>query len=207
MLRYLALSTATVFLVGCQAGNPYQADSLPLPPAPAAAATHFDSSAYPAQTNRKTYNYWCWHDQYAIPAPIASAEDDALRILAEQLEQYGLRPAASAEQCQLKVQLTSSQRQHERRVYDDFPSANYGAGYGHGHPYYERHRYSGIGVNIPISPRSYTEHYQQLTLTFTDAQTQQPVWRSQSTVSSDTQGQTTEQALRKAINTMLSSYR
>ena len=207
MLRYLILSTAAVFLAGCQASNPYQAESLPLAPAPTAAATHFDSSAYPVKTDRKTYSYWCWHNQYATPAPIASTENDALRILAEQLEQYGLRAAPSAEQCQLKVQLTSSQRQHERRVYDDFPSANYGFGYGHGHPYYDRHRYSGIGVNIPIGPRSYTEYYQQLTLTFTDAQTQQPVWRTQSTVSSDLQGQTTEKALRKAIDSMLNSYR
>ncbi|QEY59706.1 DUF4136 domain-containing protein [Pseudomonas sp. C27(2019)] len=207
MLRYLILSTAALLLVGCQAGNPYQAESLPSAPAPTAATTHFDSSAYPVKVDRKTYSYWCWHDQYAAPTPIASTENDALRILAEQLEQYGLRAAPSAEQCQLKVQLISSQRQHERRVYDDFPSANYGFGYGHGHPYYDRHRYSGIGVNIPIGPRSYTEHYQQLTLTFTDAQTQQPVWRTQSTVSSDLQGHTTEKALRKAINSMLSSYR
>lgn len=207
MLRYLTLSTAAILLAGCQSGNPYQAESLPLPPAPVAAASHFDVSAYPTQTNKKTYDYWCWNDQYTIPAPLASAEDDAQRILAEQLEQHGLRPAASAEQCQLKVQLTSSQRQHERRTYDDFPSANYGFGYGHGDPYYNRHRYSGIGVNIPIGSRSHTEYYQLLTLTFTDAQTQQPVWRTQSTVSSDTQGQATETALRKTIDSMLSSYR
>lgn len=207
MLRYLLSSAATVLLVGCQSGNPYQAESLPLPPAPAAAATHFDSSAYPAKTHRKTYNYWCWHDQYAIPAPLASTQDDAQRILAEQLEQHGLRPSSSANQCQLKVQLTSSQQQYERRVYDDFPSANYGFGYRHGDPFYDRHRYSGIGVNIPIGSRSYTEYYQQLSLTFTDAQTQQPIWRTQSSVSSDLQGQTTEKALRKAIDSMLSSYR
>lgn len=205
MLRYLLSSAATVLLVGCQAGNPYQAESLPLPPAPAAAATHFDASAYPVKADRKTYSYWCWHDQYATP--LASTQDDAQRILAEQLEQYGLRPASSADQCQLKVQLTSSQHQYERRVYDDFPSANYGYGYGYGDPYYDRHRYSGIGVNIPIGSRGYTEYYQQLTLTFTDAQTQQPVWRTQSSVSSDLQGQTTEKALRKAIDSMLSSYR
>ena len=105
------------------------------------------------------------------------------------------------------MQLGSSQRQHERHVYDDYPWANYGDGYGHGDAYYDRHRYSGIGVNMPIRSRSYTEYYQQLTLYFTDAQTQQSVWRTQSTVSSDLQGQTTEEALRKAIANMLSSYR
>lgn len=207
MRRYLLSSAATILLVGCQSGNPYQAESLPLPPAPTAAAAHFDASAYPVKTDRITYSYWCWHNQYVTTAPTASTNDDAQRVLAEQLEQYGLRPASSAEQCQLKVQLTSSQRQHERRVYDDFPSANYGFGYGHGDPYYNRHRYSGIGMNIPIGPRSYTEYYQLLTLTFTDTQTRQPVWRTQSTVSSDLQGKTTEKALRQAIDNMLSSYR
>lgn len=207
MLRYLLPSVAALLLVGCQASNPYPGESLPLPPAPAAAATHFDASAYPAKINSKTYSYWCWHNQYVIPAPIASADNVAQRILAEQLEQHGLRPAASAEQCQLHVQLTSRQRQHERREYDDFPSANYGYGFGQGDPYYDRHRYSGIGVNIPLRSRSYTEYYQQLTLSFSDAQTQQSVWRTQSTVSSDQQGQTSEEALRKAIEAMLSSYR
>lgn len=207
MLRYLLPSVATLFLLGCQASNPYPGASVPLPPAPAAAATHFDASAYPAQISAKSYNYWCWHDQNLSPAPSASAQTSAQRILTEQLEQHGLRPASAAQPCQLKVQLSSSQRQHERRVYDDYPSANYGYGYGHGDAYYDRHRYSGIGVNMPIRSRSYTEYYQQLTLSFTDAQTQQSVWRTQSTVSSDLQGQTTEEALRKAIANMLSSYR
>ncbi len=42
MLRYLLLSTGAILLFGCQANNPYQAQGLPLPAAPAAAATHFD---------------------------------------------------------------------------------------------------------------------------------------------------------------------
>ncbi len=207
MLHYLLPSAVAILLVGCQSGNPYQAESLPLPPAPAAAATHFDASAYPAKVNSRTYSYWCWHDQYVTARPIVSTVDNAQHILAEQLEQYGLRPASSAEQCQLTVQLTRSQRQYERRVYDNLPSANYGFGYRHGDPYYDRHRYSGIGVNLPIGSHRYTEYYQLLTLTFTDAQTQQPVWRTQSSVSSDLQGQTTEKALRQAIDNMLSSYR
>ncbi len=53
MLRYLLLSTGAILLFGCQANNPYQAQGLPLPAAPAAAATHFDKSAYPAVPDKK----------------------------------------------------------------------------------------------------------------------------------------------------------
>lgn len=48
MLRYLLFSIGATLLLGCQASNPYQAQGLPLPAAPANAATHFDNSAYPA---------------------------------------------------------------------------------------------------------------------------------------------------------------
>lgn len=203
MLRHLALNTAAIVLFGCQTPNPYQAQSTPLPPAPAAAATHFDSSAYPASTDKKTYNYWCWH------TPLSAQElsqDTAQRVLTEQLEQYGLRAASSVQQCELKVQLSSQPNQ--RRRYDDYnyPSAYYGYGYGGGHPFNDRYRYSGIGIGIPITSRSYIEHYLQLTLSFTDAQTGATVWQAQSEIASNQQASTSEKALRKAINSMLSSY-
>ena len=51
MRSYLCLGAITLCLVGCQASNPYQGERVPLPPAPAAAATHFDRSAYPAPTS------------------------------------------------------------------------------------------------------------------------------------------------------------
>ena len=204
MRSTLLLSATALVLAGCQASNPYQGESTPLPPAPAAAAQHFDASAYPAPAQLKNYSYWCWPN---AAAPNALLDDSAQRILAEQLEQYGLRPAQSTEQCQLQVQLRSQHGQRERRSYDDYPSAHYGVGYGRSRGYHDRYRHSGIGVDFPITPRSYTEHFQQLTLTFTDAQTQQLIWRTQSTAVADSSGRTSEEALRKTIDSMLQDYR
>ncbi|MDY0205563.1 MAG: DUF4136 domain-containing protein [Pseudomonas sp.] len=206
MRRYLFISAAALFLAGCQTQNPYKADSVPLPPAPAAAATHFDASAYPAVTRSKTYTYWCWHNQYATSTVALASDQTAQRVLAEQLEQHGLRPASKPEQCELKVQLNSQHSQRIRHDYDNYPSAHYGAGYGR-NTYHDRYRHSGIGVDFPITPRTYTEYYQRLTLTFSDSQTNQPVWRTQSTVSSDQNAHTSEEALRKAFDSMLESYR
>lgn len=207
MRPILFVSAAVVVLSGCHAGNPYQAESLPLPPAPVAASTHFDRSAYPALRQDKNYDYWCWVQPQAASGVMATADQVEQRVLAEQLEQYGLRPAQSTEECQLQVQLRSQHGQRERRSYDDYPSAHYGVGYGRSRGYHDRYRHSGIGVDFPITPRSYTEHFQQLTLTFTDAQTQQLIWRTQSTAVADSSGRTSEEALRKTIDSMLQDYR
>lgn len=210
MLRYLLLiSAAPLLLLGCKTSNPYQADGLPLPPAPAAAATHFDTSGYPAQASLKNYQYWCWHNQDLSQANTVYTQNTAQGVLAEQLEQYGLRAAPTASQCELKVQLSSQQNQRVRYDHYDhpYPTANLGYGYGGRHSHYDRYGYSGIGMNIPITPRAYTEYYQQLTLSFTDAQTGQSVWRGQSAVSSNQSAQASEKSLRDAISSMLNSYR
>ncbi|HHX34963.1 MAG TPA: DUF4136 domain-containing protein [Gammaproteobacteria bacterium] len=209
LLRYLWLSVASLTLIGCQASNPYQAEGLPLPPAPAAAATYFDTSAYPAPTKFKTYTYWCWHNQDPSQAHTVYTHNTAHSILAEQLEQYGLRPAALDRPCELKVQLSSQQGQRVRHNYYDhpYPSANFGYGYSGRHSYHDRYRHSGVGVNFPMTARSYTEHYQQFSIYFTDAQTGQTVWQGQSAVSSDQHAQTSEQAVRTAINEMLGNFR
>lgn len=209
MLRYLLLSATALTLFGCQSSNPYQAEGLPLPPAPAAAATHFDASAYPAQVSLKNYTYWCWHNQNLNPANTVYSQNSAHSILAEQLEQYGLRAASSHEQCELKVQLSS---QHNQRVRHDYynglyPTANFGYGYGGRRSYRDFYGYSGIGMSVPIRPRSYTEYYQELTLSFTDAQTGLAVWRGQSAVSSNQNAHSSVSELRHAINSMLNSYR
>lgn len=209
MLRYLLLSATALTLLGCQSSNPYQAEGLPLPPAPAAAATHFDASAYPAQVDLKDYRYWCWHNQDLSQPNAVYPQDSAQGILAEQLEQYGLRAASPERQCQLKVQLSSQQNLRIRNDYydDPYPSANFGYGYGGHRSYRDHFGYSGIGMSIPIRPRSYTEYYQLLTLSFTDADTGQSVWRGQSAVNSNQNAEYSRQELRDAINRMLNSYR
>ena len=50
-------------LAACQSQNPYQAESLPMPPAPPGAATTFDRSAYPAAPrDYGRYRSWSWLD-------------------------------------------------------------------------------------------------------------------------------------------------
>ena len=203
MLHHLALSTAVIVLFGCQAPNPYQAQSTPLPPAPAAAATYFDVSAYPASSENKTYNYWCWYEVNLTPV---LNQDTAQRVLAEQLEQFGLRAAPSMQQCELKVRLSNQYSQRRRHSDYNYPTAHYGYGYGCDYPFNDRYRYSGVGVDVPITSRSYTEHYLQLTLTFIDAQTHTMVWQAQSETASHQQGNSSEKALRQAINSMLKRY-
>jgi len=127
----------------------------------------------------------------------------AQAILAEQLEQYALRPADSIEQCELQVQLSTQHSSH-RVVYDHYPSAYYG--YGYGHPFHDRYRHSGFGMHMPIYPRSSIHYSLQLQLSFTDAATDRLIWRNVNTVNSDQYGQATEQALRKAFTRMLNSF-
>ncbi|MDY0250957.1 MAG: DUF4136 domain-containing protein [Pseudomonas sp.] len=204
MLRYLLFSAGSVLLLGCHASNPYQAESRPLPPAPITAAIHFDASAYPIATEKKTYTYWCWHDQPLNPMSASDVPAIERQVLAAQLEQYAFRPASATKPCELKVKLNSQHSQRTRRDYHDDPTARYN--YGYGYPYHDRYRHLGMGIDVPITPRTYTEHYQQLILTFTDAQTGQIIWRGQSEVTSRRQAQTDETALRKVINTMLKDY-
>ena len=203
MIRCLLLSTAgSMLLIGCQTHNPYQAEGLPLPPAPIAAASHFDTSAYPVKRNKKIYVYWCWQEQSLDSTITSNAQENELLILAEQLEQHALRPAQSEQLCELRVTLESRHSQRIRYEYDDYPSARYGSSYS----YHDRDRFSGIGAEFPIGQRSYVEHFQQLTLTFTDAQTSQIVWSAQNQASTEQNTQASERSVREAINTMLKGY-
>lgn len=205
MLRSLLLSMGSILLLGCQANNPYQAESLPLPQAPNAAANYVDASAYPLTIEKKSYTYWCWQDQSLTPMA-SSALQAERHVLAEQLEQYAFRPASTSKPCELKIKLNSQHSQRIRHDYNDAPSVRYGYGYGRGYPYNDRYSHSGIGINFPITPRAYTEYVQQLILTFTDATSGQIIWQTQSRITNKQQAGSTEEALREAINRMLKDY-
>ena len=72
MPRLAILLPLLLLLAACQSDNPYQASSLPLPPAPAAAANSFDASAYPAAPRDwARYQHWRWQQS---PAGQALAE-------------------------------------------------------------------------------------------------------------------------------------
>ena len=92
-LRPLLLS-ASLTLAACSSPNPYTEQSLPLPPAPAAAAQTFDHSSYPAPVrDYGRYHSWAWQAGqlpsgagWADPAQIAD-------LLSSALDQQGLRQA------------------------------------------------------------------------------------------------------------------
>lgn len=200
MARYLYALALPVLLLGCQINNPYRAESVPVAQI-TSHPTHLTDSSQVSKTPHD-YRYWCWatHSQAII---LDQLPGSAQAILAEQLEQYGLRPAESLEQCELQVQLSTQHSSH-RVVYDYHPSPYFG--YGYGHPFHDRYRHSGFGVNIPIYPRSSISYSLQLQLSFTDAATDHLIWRNVNTVNSDQNGQVAEQALRKAFHQMLNSF-
>ena len=208
MLRYLLLSIIPFMLISCQASNPYQADGKPLPPAPPEAAQHFDRSSYPAQLGTQDYNYWCWQHLDANQSNPVYPPDSAQGIVAEQLEQYGLRAATYLQQCELKILFSSQHGQRTNYNYYDrpYPSVSLGYGYGRFNTYHAHYRHSGIGINFPITPRAYTENYQQLTLSFIDAKTGQQIWQGRSTVSHQNNSTNSIPNLREAIRVMLDNY-
>ena len=116
MLRYLLFSIGATLLLGCQASNPYQAQGLPLPAAPANAATHFDNSAYPAVTANKTYTYWCWNEHSTQSLYSDATQSVERQALAEQLEQYAFRPASSSNPCELKISINSQYGQQTQGI-------------------------------------------------------------------------------------------
>ncbi|HZJ94026.1 MAG TPA: DUF4136 domain-containing protein [Thiopseudomonas sp.] len=200
MYRYLYALALPALLLGCQTNNPYPTESAPIAQT-SGYAEHLTTSGTPSKMPHD-YRYWCWATTPQV-ITVEQQPDSVHAILAEQLEQYGLRPAESLEQCELQVQLNTQHSSH-RVVYDYYPSAYYG--YGYGHPFYDRYRHSGFGMNMPIYPRSSISYSVQLQLSFSDAATHDLVWRKVNTVSSNQYGEASEQALRKAFNTMLSNF-
>lgn len=187
-------------LVACQGSNPYQAESLPMPPAPAtaaAAADTFDLSAYPAAPrDYGRYRNWSWRDGQ-LPAGSAWAGSDLLaESLSSGLDQYGLRPAPQGQSGDLQVSASLSLEKRQRQYYD-----NVGGYYGHG-----RHwdRYGAWG-SAPLL-RTYEEEVAVVRIHFFDGQDGQPVWSSSGEARSSGSQSERADALRAAVKAALDGY-
>lgn len=205
--RSLPLAFVALALVGCQSSNPYVASSLPIPPAPAQAATTFDASAYPAPArDYGRYRSWSWRDGQ-LPAGTASADPAQLAdAVSNALDQHGLRPArASAADLLVSADLRLERRLRQVRDYDSYdpyygPSSYGGLGYG-GY----RHGY-GAYASVPVV-RTYEVEVMVVRIDFYDARNGQPVWSASAESGSGKDSpRARESALRESIQKALDGY-
>ncbi|PTU76387.1 DUF4136 domain-containing protein [Pseudomonas mangrovi] len=192
MTRYLILACC-LLLGACKANNPYQSESLPMPPAPPQ-AQGLDLSAYPAAAREfSRYRSWNWQQ---LPAGSAWASGEQLaEVVAAELDQRGLRPATSSA-ADLLVRARMSQETRLRQVYDD-----YGGYYGHGR--YDRHY--GMYGQVPMA-RSYQEEVVVVRIELIDARDGQSLWSCGAESLAGGDGSKRMEALRAAVRKALASY-
>lgn len=196
-LRILLISTSLT-LTACSSPNPYSPQSTPLPPAPAAAAQTFDRSAYPAAPrDYGRYRSWAWQNGQ-LPAGAGWADPAQIaELLANSLDQHGLRPAQGGAKADL---LVSSQVRTERRqveIYDDR-----GAYYGRS-PYGNTY---GVAGSVPLR-RTYEEHYLIVQVRLIEAASGVEVWSNSAENRTTDDGQAARnKVLRQTIQDALSNY-
>lgn len=203
-----ALLVICVALAACQGGNPYVAQSNPLPPAPPQAATTFDSSAYPAPArDYGRYRNWAWLNGQ-LPAGSSSTDPAAFaEVVSNALDQRGLRPARDA-RSDLLVSADMHTERRIRQYRDDdyypggYPYGGYGGlGYGHG-PYGNRY---GAYASVPII-RTYEVEVLVVRVTLFETGSGQPVWSGSAESGSQGSLADREDALRKAVENAMSGY-
>ncbi|WP_079203260.1 DUF4136 domain-containing protein [Pseudomonas sp. CC6-YY-74] len=184
-------------LAACQSQNPYTAQSNPLPPAPAQAASRVDLSAYPAPArDYARYRNWAWRDGRQ-PAGSAWASSALVQeALSNALDQRGLRPAQPGSAGDLEVSSELRLERRMRQVRED-----YGGYYGHG-----RH-WDGYGLqgSAPLV-RTYEEEVLIVRIDLFDAQDGQPVWSGSAQVLSAGSQAERATALREALQRALENY-
>ncbi|MBH3341779.1 MULTISPECIES: DUF4136 domain-containing protein [unclassified Pseudomonas] len=177
-------------LAACQSQNPYQAESLPMPPAPPEAATTFDRSAYPAAPrDYGRYRNWSWLDGRVPSSELADG-------VSAGLDQYGLRPALNGPGDVL-VSARISQETRLRQYQD-----NVGGYYGTGSDW--DRRYGAYG-SVPIV-RTYEQKVAVVRIELIDPRDRQVVWSgSGEAVAGKDQAAQTD-AMRVAIRAALDGY-
>lgn len=183
-------------LVACQAPNPYQAQSLALPPAPAA-ADPLDRSAYPAPPrDYGRYRHWTWRDGQP---PVGSAWASSAQVaeaLSSALDQRGLRPVPRGRSADLEVVVELHLKRRLRQVHED-----YGGYYGHGRHWHDY----GLWGQAPLL-RSYAEQVLVVRVTLFEAADGQPLWRGAAEVPGGASQAERAAALRAALNHALADY-
>lgn len=196
-LRILLISTSLT-LTACSSPNPYSPQSTPLPPAPAAAAQTFDRSAYPAAPrDYGRYRSWAWQNGQ-LPAGAGWADPAQIaELLANSLDQHGLRPAQGGAKADL---LVSSQIRTERRQVETYDDR--GAYYGHS-PYGNTY---GVAGSVPLR-RTYEEHYLIVQVRLSEAASGVEVWSNSAENRTTDDGQAARnKVLRQTIQDALSNY-
>lgn len=196
-LRILLISTSLT-LTACSSPNPYSPQSTPLPPAPAAAAQTFDRSAYPAAPrDYGRYRSWTWQNGQ-LPAGAGWADPAQIaELLANSLDQHGLRPAQGGAKADL---LVSSQIRTERRQVETYDDR--GAYYGHS-PYGNTY---GMAGSVPLR-RTYEEHYLIVQVRLIEAASGVEVWSNSAENRTTDDGQAARnKVLRQTIQDALSNY-
>ncbi|MFI8734803.1 protein of unknown function [Pseudomonas sp. NFACC19-2] len=178
-------------LAACQSQNPYQAESLPMPPAPPGAATTFDRSAYPAAPrDYGRYRSWSWLDGRA------PGGDQLADSVSAGLDQYGLRPALNGPGDVL-VNARISQEIRLRQYQD-----NVGGYYGTG-SHWDR-RYGAYG-SVPIM-RTYEQKVAVVRIELIDPRDRQVVWSGSGEAVAGKDQAAQADAMRAAIRSALDGY-
>lgn len=178
-------------LAACQSQNPYQAESLPMPPAPPGAATTFDHSAYPAAPrDYGRYRSWSWLDGRA------PGGDQLADSVSAGLDQYGLRPALNGPGDVL-VNARISQETRLRQYQD-----NVGGYYGTGN-HWDR-RYGAYG-GVPIV-RTYEQKVAVVRIELIDPRDRQVVWSGSGEAVAGKDQAAQADAMRAAIRSALDGY-
>ncbi len=196
-LRILLIGTS-LSLAACSSPNPYSPQSTPLPPAPAAAAQTFDHSAYPAAPrDYGRYRSWAWQNGQ-LPAGAGWADPAQIaELLANSLDQHGLRPAQGGARADL---LVSSQIRTERRQVETYDDR--GVYYGHS-PYGNTY---GVAGSVPLR-RTYEEQYLIVQVRLIEAASGVEVWsNSAENRTSDDDQAARNKVLRQTIQDALSHY-
>ncbi len=184
-------------LAACQSRNPYQAESLPMPPAPPGAATTFDRSAYPAAPrDYGRYRSWSW-DGGRAPSGAAWAGGEQLAdSVSAGLDQYGLRPSLDG-QGDLLVSARISQETRLRQ-YQDNIGGYYGAG-----SHWDR-RYGAWG-GVPVV-RTYEQKVAVVRIDLIDPRDRQVVWSGSGEAVAGKDQAAQADAVRVAIRAALDGY-
>ncbi len=194
-MKVLLCLPLLLLLVACQNPSPYVAEGKPLPPAPAAAANHFDRSAYPAAPrDYARYRDWAWRSQ---PAGSAWADGALLaETVAGGLDQRGLRPVRSGKRADLLVSSELSVERRQYQVRDD-----YGGYYGSG-PWGDHY---GMYGSVPLV-RTYEEEVVVVRIDLFDGSSAQPVWSGSAEARNTGSQSERAEALRRAVEDALGAY-
>jgi hypothetical protein len=187
---------AFALLTACQqAANPYKEESIPYPPAPAAAADNFDRSNYPpAQRDFGLYHSWAWRND-VLPAGSGWVSSQLLvDSISASLDQSGLRPVQGKASPDLLVTANVLTRQIEinepPRVGGFYGRGPWGDGY-------------GVGVGGGINSTQQVLHVQ---IDMYDAHSGQLVWSGNSAEISGYGNADQPENLREAVSKAMQSF-